>query len=632
MAKAIWAMDFGAWSLKVVRAVYDKKEETITVEMADEIRYGELPCGYDASPLDKHRESAREFSDRYEIGAGDNLCVSVTGSEVFSRFIKLPPTFEKIGQIIRYEARQQIPFDIESVIWDWQTVKEQEQIEEGEEVEVGLFALKRERADELMEVLEPWRNNLRVIQDAPLAVYNLLEYEQRVEQPLVVLDLGAATTDVLVLNPPRFWVRSLLVAGNDLTNALVERFGVSVEEGEQIKRRAAQSEHYDQIMTIVNPVFDEIAKEIQRSLGYYKSLAREVKFERILLLGSTMRMAGVQRSLARRLQYDVDTLSELKRIQVADSAEGLQEAMSGFGACLGLVVQGADQARIKINLVPEKIALAGAVSEKKPWLLAGVAGLLLAAILLILGEQLYAREIQNVNQRFDWRLVEKLQELQDRYQSQTQEVQKLKNLAIVKLAQPGVDPDVHLDVLEVLSSTLPRDVYLDSMSLRWQEPDQLTNLVAAAQGGKEEEKPEAARSGSAELSALMESRRGTGRSAAGVPAPKARAAAAGFATGDVEPVLSAESKLVLFFAAESRVVRKGEEFIRKRVIEALEQAKFPGENRTAFEEVHLVGGLRDVWRNPLTGEEAAAGSVGAEHFVAFNALAVVNAAPEGQEK
>lgn len=65
MAKMIWGLDFGDWALKVVRGSYDRKQDTITIDLFDEIVYGELPCGYDASPLDKHREGIVAFRQKH---------------------------------------------------------------------------------------------------------------------------------------------------------------------------------------------------------------------------------------------------------------------------------------------------------------------------------------------------------------------------------------------------------------------------------------------------------------------------------------------------------------------------------------------------------------------------------------
>jgi len=58
----------------------------------------------------------------------------------------LPPVeTKKIPDIVRYEARQQIPFDLNDVVWDYQRMGGGA-VEEGFalETEVGLFAMKRE--------------------------------------------------------------------------------------------------------------------------------------------------------------------------------------------------------------------------------------------------------------------------------------------------------------------------------------------------------------------------------------------------------------------------------------------------------------------------------------------------------
>ena len=52
---------------------------------------------------------------------GDSVAVSVSGQAGLARFIKLPPLeSKKIPDLVRYEARQQIPFDLNDVVWDYQ--------------------------------------------------------------------------------------------------------------------------------------------------------------------------------------------------------------------------------------------------------------------------------------------------------------------------------------------------------------------------------------------------------------------------------------------------------------------------------------------------------------------------------
>ena len=77
---------------------------------------------------------------------GDRVAISVGGHAGLVRFIRLPPVeAKKIPDIVKYEARQQIPFDLNDVIWDYQRMGGGSE-EEGFalEAEIGLFAMKRD--------------------------------------------------------------------------------------------------------------------------------------------------------------------------------------------------------------------------------------------------------------------------------------------------------------------------------------------------------------------------------------------------------------------------------------------------------------------------------------------------------
>jgi len=643
MAKVIWGLDFGDWALKVARGTFDRKSDTLTVDLFDEIVYGELPCGYDASLLDKHREGVVAFRNKHQIGAGDALCVSVSGNEVFSRFINLPPVPESVGEIIRYEARQQIPFDIDDVVWDYQPVKEEHEV--GEEIEVGLFALKKERVAELMDLLQPWRSNLRVLQDAPLAVYNLLEYEGLVSEAAIVVDIGAATTDVLVLNPPRFWVRTLLVAGDDLTNALVEQFGVGNSEAEAIKRQLGRSGHKEQILRVLQPVFDDLVNEIQRSLGYYKSLARDVKFERVLALGSALRMTGLTQMLAGGLQYQVKVIQELKRVKLGGGLDPdkFAAALPGLCAALGLLVQGAGRSRVRINMVPEELALASSIASKKPWLVGAAVGVAVAVAALILGERAYAQAAASAGQGVAWTALDEAKKVEQQYNTQAAAANQVES-QLQTMAQSGIPADLFLELLPAYADTMPPSVYTVRLEFVWMERDEIgPNMLplSSSAGGARRTGPTmgsptssaaagqamgaAMAAAAAERARSMASGGGvrpsapSGMSRSGAPMPLLGRETTG-------PLRSAKSLLVMRFACESSLTSK--ESIQSEVFGALRKAQLPDELKPAYTDVRMLGDVHDVHRNKGTGETVAEPGEGVETYVAFEGYAIVNTGPE----
>ena len=85
------------------------------------------------------------FLERNEV-KGSRVAIGVPGQTGLVKFIKLPPVEKKrIPDIVKFEARQQIPFALEEVIWDWQEIGTEGEDEDFAQTEVGLFAMKRDQ-------------------------------------------------------------------------------------------------------------------------------------------------------------------------------------------------------------------------------------------------------------------------------------------------------------------------------------------------------------------------------------------------------------------------------------------------------------------------------------------------------
>ena len=80
----------------------------------------------------------------------------MSGESGLARFFKLPPVdVKKIADIVKYEARQQIPFALEDVIWDYQRMAGGQEVDGfALDTEIGLFAMKREQ---VAKALAPYK-------------------------------------------------------------------------------------------------------------------------------------------------------------------------------------------------------------------------------------------------------------------------------------------------------------------------------------------------------------------------------------------------------------------------------------------------------------------------------------------
>ncbi len=148
MAKsnAVWGIDIGQCAIKALRCVPHDEPGSIVADAFDFIEYPKILSQPEADPVELVRDALKQFLSRNKV-RGDRVAISVPGQSGLARFIKLPPVeAKKIPDIVRYEARQQIPFALEDVVWDYQQMAGGSE-EDGFalETEVGLFAMKREQ-------------------------------------------------------------------------------------------------------------------------------------------------------------------------------------------------------------------------------------------------------------------------------------------------------------------------------------------------------------------------------------------------------------------------------------------------------------------------------------------------------
>ncbi len=314
---AVWGIDIGQCSLKALKCRLDS--DGLVAEAFDFIEYPKILSQPGADPAELVREALKQFLSRNTV-RGCKVAVSVAGQNGLARFIKLPPVeSKKIPDIVRYEARQQIPFDLQDVVWDYQRMGVGAE-EEGFslDTEIGLFAMKR---DQVYRALAPFREagiEVDFIQLTPLALYNYLSFDQFRDRPAVdeydpdspppftvILSLGTDSTDLVVTNGYRVWQRSIPIGGSHFTKALTKELKLTFAKAEHLKRNAGAAQDPKAVFQAMRPVFNDLLTEIQRSIGYFSSIHRGAKIERVVALGNAMKLPGLRRYLQQSLGFEV---------------------------------------------------------------------------------------------------------------------------------------------------------------------------------------------------------------------------------------------------------------------------------------------------------------------------------------
>jgi type IV pilus assembly protein PilM len=350
-AKAAWGIEVGSAAIKAVRLERDGTE----VRVADfiVIPHPKVLTTPDLNVEEMLRISLGAFTTQKSV-EGAAVLMSVPGNEGLARFAKLPPIPKKaVPQTVLFEAKQQIPFPLEEVEWDYHLFAS----DDSPEYEVGIFAILKEKIAQRLGLYKELGLRPSGMTLGPVAVYNAMMFDRDLDKGgkpvLAFLDIGTRATDLVVIEEGRCWIRTFPIGGHHFTEAIASAFSVPYGKADRLKAEAATHKYAKQLMHAMKPVFDDLLQEVQRSMGHYQSLHPDKPVTQVIGLGSTFRIPGLRKFLSDQLQVEIRRLEEFEKIKVEGSAatDFSANAMN-LSTAIGLALQGIGYSEIGINLSP----------------------------------------------------------------------------------------------------------------------------------------------------------------------------------------------------------------------------------------------------------------------------------------
>ncbi len=359
------------------------------------IEYPKILNQADADPEELVRDALKQFLSRNSL-KGDKVCISVAGQSGLARFIELPPVEpKKLPELVGFEAKQQIPFALDEVVWDYQRMPDVLAADgDGDDLPmenvVGLFAMKRDQVLRLIQPLIDAEVEIDIVQLTPVAIYNAVAFDQF---PLpdedqsavdpsnwtVVVSMGTENSDIVITNGYRVWQRSIPIGGNHFTKQLTKEMKWTFAKAEQTKRNAREAEDAREVFRAMRPTFNDLVTEIQRTVGYFESLDRDAQVGRTLFIGNPAKLPGLTAYVEKSLGRDIVRIDNFARItgpEVVNEAMFRENSLSFFVA-YGLALQGLGASKLTTNLLPKEIIQQRLIRSKKPWFVALAASLLL---------------------------------------------------------------------------------------------------------------------------------------------------------------------------------------------------------------------------------------------------------------
>jgi type IV pilus assembly protein PilM len=236
-----------------------------------------------------------------------NLAMAVPNNAVISKTILIPAgqTEEELELQVETEANQYIPFVLDEVNLDFQVLGPAPN--SAEDVEVLIAASRKEKIDDRVAVAEAAGLKAIVMDVDLFAAQAAFEHmskqfpEGGKDQNIAIVDVGATMMHINVLrNGQSIYTREQPFGGNQLTQEIVNKFGLTPEEAETAKRMGGLPENYES--DVLQPFLDMLSLEVARALQFFYTSTQHNQVDHIVLSGGCGGLPGVADAVAKRVE------------------------------------------------------------------------------------------------------------------------------------------------------------------------------------------------------------------------------------------------------------------------------------------------------------------------------------------
>ncbi len=257
------------------------------------------------------------------------VAISTGGHSVVIKTISTPMATEKqLGENIRAEAEQYIPYDIEDVNIDYQILGESEF--SPDQMNVLLVAVNKELVDEYMELTHRAGLVPSIIDVDTFALQNVFERlsNQDKDQITLLADVGASKTSLnIVKNNSSMMMRDMMTGVTQIIEAVRDNMDVEFEEAAAMVRgEMPPPGDPDAIEEICSNITSGWCTEICDVIQTFESGTNELRLEHVVLSGGGSALKSLSRQLKAELNVPISKINPFDGLTINSKQFGNLEA------------------------------------------------------------------------------------------------------------------------------------------------------------------------------------------------------------------------------------------------------------------------------------------------------------------
>ena len=223
----------------------------------------------------------------------DHVAIGLPTGRTYSRTFTLPASEEKhIASAVEVEVDQYIPIPLSSLYLDYDIIERNK-----DSVTVIMSAVPRTLVDTCLAAVRSAGLQPLVAEPSINAVARVLEATEEGHLSTLIIDIGAASTDIAILDGGVIRVTgSIGIGGNTFTLDIAKKLNIALENAHQYKvlNGLAPGPRQAKITMALAPSLGRIATEVRKVIRYYNErIATDRKIEQVLIVGGGANVPGV---------------------------------------------------------------------------------------------------------------------------------------------------------------------------------------------------------------------------------------------------------------------------------------------------------------------------------------------------
>ncbi len=232
--------------------------------------------------------------------------VAVSGASVITKTITMAASLSEreIEAQIEMEADQYVPYPLEEVNLDFEVLGPNEK--NPEMLDILLAACRAENVDDRVAALSIGGLDCSLVDVEAYALERACQ-ELSSQWPnagegltVALADIGASTTTLSVLhNNKTIYSREQNFGGNQLTEEIQRRYGLSLEEVEAVKRNGELPDSYGP--EVLDPFKEVVAQQVNRAIQFFLGATSYNHVDLVVLAGGISSIPGLDDLIYERL-------------------------------------------------------------------------------------------------------------------------------------------------------------------------------------------------------------------------------------------------------------------------------------------------------------------------------------------